>query len=376
MRNAKRILLVASVTVLVVGSAEAGLFGRKAKAPEPVRAASAMSLTAIESDASRVVLRTSGTPAYTSYSPSPDVFIVDLTATSRPAEVGIPSPLPPAVTTVTAEEVTEMGSRLTRVTFRLSQPLSLQATAAESSVVINFPAVAAQAAAPESVAAIASVAMAETTRIEPVAEQPRAAVPEPAVIAEPIAPRITEVVPEAELPKATKLQNVETSRSGESLEVRIAGDGAMTYKAFRLENPARLVIDVDGVNNRVAKNTIAVNDSVVQRVRVAQFKTGAQPVARVVIDLASKSEYTISNEGKNLRVAFGGAQLAPMKSEARPAVAELTVTPAPPPAPRVQQTASRQPAPADIPSQVPAIAEEWKMPPSAPAKASKGARSV
>src|SRR5688500_5740692 len=96
MSKGKRILLVTAVMLLCANGAQAGFWkSRKSQAAtEPGPAAAVMTLTAVELSSSRVTLRTSGTPAYTSYSPAPDVFVVDLTATSRPAELTIPAELP------------------------------------------------------------------------------------------------------------------------------------------------------------------------------------------------------------------------------------------------------------------------------------------
>ena len=396
MRRAKRVLLVAAMLLLVVSGLEASLFRRKAKKPaEPTAAvASAMSLSAVESDASRILLRTSGTPVYTSYSPLPDVFIVDLTSTSRPADLAIPTTLPFAVSSIAAEEVTEMGSRLTRVTFRLSQPVALQASAADNSVIVSVPALT-DAVAPAEVPAVAPVVTATVT--ETPAAEPVVAAAEPVIVEESPAAPVAEpvaVVETASLPKAKQLKAIETSGSGESLELRIAGDGALTYKTFRLESPSRLVIDLNGVMNAAKKNALTVDDPVVKKVRVAQFKGAPDPVTRVVVDLAGKTEYTVTPEGKYLRVSFSGAQLAPLTASAQPAepvVAPVeTPKPAPkvvvsaPPPPKVTPTETRiqeieqaeraqKPAvPADVTAQVPAIAENaWRMP-----EASKGARPV
>jgi type IV pilus assembly protein PilQ len=386
MRRAKRILLVASMLLLVVSSLEASLFRRKPKpAAETVPAASAMSLTAIETDGPRVILRTSGAPAYTSYNPLPDVYIVDLTATTRPADLAIPSMLPPGIASVSAEEATEMGTRLTRVTFRLSQPVTLQVMAAEKSVVVASPASAVtEAAAPVEIPAVAAV---ETVP----APVPAAEIVEERPIAEPVTQLASEpiagpaAISTASLPKAKRVKKVETSGTGDALELRIAGDGAMTYKAFRLEAPSRLVIDLAGVTNAAPKNNIAVDDPVVKRVRVAQFKGAPDPVTRVVVDLGGRTEYTIATEGDVVRVAFGGALSTVTARKPEPVAApiaassEIDVAPArnepvvEAPKPAVK-TVSTKSAPADVAAQVPTIAENatWRMPPSA----SKGARPV
>ncbi|MFZ2493776.1 MAG: AMIN domain-containing protein, partial [Thermoanaerobaculia bacterium] len=357
MSKPRRILLVASVLLVCVGSADAGLwsFRRDAKTAEPVTAAAApLTLSAIEVDGSRIILRTTGAPAYTSYSPSPGVFVVDLTGTARDAAMAIPATLPAAVSTLVAEEVVEMGNRLTRVTFRLSAPASLEVASAENSLVVKTPAVAVAEANPL-VEAIAPAAVpVETPRVEPL-EEPAVAVAEPSAIAEDI-----------QLPKAKTIRRVETNAAGDGVEIVIAGDGKLAYKAFALESPARVVIDIEG-RNAVARSKMAVDDDAVKGVRVGQFSPS---VARVVVDLAQKTAYDIVADGDRLRVSFGG-------SGAR------TVAAVPPPAP-VQKQAAAVPLRADPPptpaksvEEIPvraaaADASSWSMPDSA----SKGARQV
>lgn len=351
MKRANRMLVVAMVAATVgVSAANASLFRhRKAegKAAADTAAVAGATLNAIDVDGSRITLRTSATPAYTSYNPAPDVFVVDLTATSKGSALAIPSTLPAGVTSVAAEEAVEMGTRLTRVTFRLSQPVSPQASASDNNVVVTMPAVAAAAvpdAAPAQIAALPPVEVKpDAPHVEPVADSTPAAPP----AAEPV------VVPIATASgvKAKKLQRVEASGSGANVSVTISGDGSFNYKAFTLENPSRLVIDFSGVKNAVAKPNVAVSDSIVKRVRVGQF---AASVARVVLDLASKTQYHIAEDGDALRVTFGDA--APAVAIA-PKVTETKVT--------ETKVAETKVAAADVPAQVPTVAPEsttWKMP--------------
>ena len=375
MRRAKRYLVIAGILLLSVGAADAGLFGsRKAKAPAESAAATAMTLNAVEVDGSRVILRTSGAPAYTSYSPTPGVFVVDLTDTGRAASVVIPPTLPPAVTSIAAEEVVEMGNRLTRVTFRLSSPLSLEVAAIDKAVAVLVPATAIPIENAEVLPAV--VPAASNSEPAAIADQSVEPVSEP--IAEPAAQPAPQAPARADasLPRARTVRTIDARVADDAVEVRITADGSLKYKAFRLENPSRLVIDLDGVKNGVKKSAVDVDDDVVKRVRVAQF----QPtVARVVIDLTRKTEYSIDPDGDVLRVAFGAnaaATLAsrdpepartPAPAAAQPAASTVSVFEAAP-APKTSQ-------PADLPSQVPTIAENansWKM----PEPASKGARSV
>jgi type IV pilus assembly protein PilQ len=353
MKRAKRILLIASMLVLSVGGASASLWKhRTAKKPAPQTAAPAaavagsMTLTSIEvssSPASQIVLRTSGAPAFTSLSPTPMQFVVDLSGTTKAASLAIPSSLPAGVSSITADEVTEMGSRLTRVTFHLMQPAALQAAADGNSIVVTLPAAA--AAVPEAAPQVASVPV-----------EPQKVAPEPVVQTEPVT-----------LPKATMLKKIETSGSGAAVEVQLATDGDAAYKAFKLEKPARIVIDLTGVKDKLAKNTMKVDDAVVQRIRVSQFTSD---VTRVVLDLAASSNYNVSKSGDRLRITFGEA-------------AKMAAVAPPPPAPQVVEKVEKvekKPAEpvktvsADVVSQVPPIADSstWKM----PQEASKGATAV
>lgn len=376
MRRAKRILLIASALVLCAGGASPSWFRHKGDKPakQPAVAATAaplaaMTLNAIEIESApsvRLVLRTSGTPAYTSYSPMPARFVVDLTDTAKSASFTLPSPLPPSIAAVDVDEVTEMGSRLVRVTLNLAQPMAAQAAAVDNGVSVTLPAALADKPADPALPAVVPVvppAMQSAAAPEPEAVK----VSEPVVIAEPIKsepiksePAKTQPIIATPQRAAKSLKKIETTGSGSMTEVSLTGDGEITYKAFKLENPARVVVDLN-VHNKMAKNAIATNDSLLKKIRVSQF---TPDVTRVVLDLGASSDYHVVSDGDRLRVTFGSNVAA--ASVPAPQVAEVA---APAPAPvRVIETPKPAPvttvAKADIPAQVPTVAEEasWKMP--------------
>jgi type IV pilus assembly protein PilQ len=408
MTRAKRILVLAGVVVLCVDGASASWFRNKAntKAPEATAPMTAMTLNAIEIEpapALRLLLRTSGTPVYTSYSPAPSRFVVDLTATAKSPAVSIPSPLPPSVSAITVDEVTEMGTRLTRVVLTLAQPATLQASANDNTLAISLPAPSVAEARPAEEPLPAVVPVLPAPEPEPVKT-----VSEPVVVSEPIsaepskseaAPVMTASASTKALGKATALKSVTTSGSGSALEVNLAGDGELAYKAFKLENPTRVVVDLTGVHNKVAKNSIATSDALVKRIRVSQF---TPDVTRVVVDLGDHANYDVVADGNRLRVRFGGAPAtvaavlpaetpapAPAVVETAPAPAPVEIAPAPAPVKLAEAPATSAPKleirsnksemtvsapaakPADITAQVPTVAEnapEWKMPAQSPAK--------
>jgi type IV pilus secretin PilQ/predicted competence protein len=340
MKKAKRILLIASMLVLSVGGASASLWRHRTPkkpaeqtAPATVAAAS-MTLNAIEvgsSPSPQIVLRTSAAPAFTSLSPTPDQFVIDLSGTTKSGTLTIPSQLPAAVSAVTADEVTEMGNRLTRVSIRLAQPGTAQAAADGNTVIITLPAPA-------------------------IVEVPAAVAPPPA--AAPVIETVVNSEATSTLPKARSLKKIETSGSGANTEVQIATDGQASYSAFKLDKPARIVIDLAGIKDKLTKNTIEVDNPLVKRIRASQFKP---EVTRVVLDLSEPTAYNISKDGDRLRVTFGeAAKAAPAEIK----VAEV-IRPAVEPA---------KPAPTDVLSQVSPIADNatWKM----PQDASQGATAI
>ncbi|MFN7960801.1 MAG: type IV pilus secretin PilQ [Thermoanaerobaculia bacterium] len=158
---------------------------------------------------------------------------------------------------------------------------------------------------------------------------------------------------------ATRLDAVRTGGDGTFV---IEGNGGFTYSSFRLDNPPRLVIDLDGVINHSSRSSQAVGQFGVQRVRVAQFRPAPVPVARVVFDLDGSQWPSLDNTPQGLSVRFGGggqvATSAP--PAAQPARAEPAAA-APAPAPQKRSQAA-EPAPA------PARTRELAPPPAEPSR--------
>ena len=358
MTRAKRILLTAGVLVLSVGPIQAGLFGRRKAEVKPAApaAAASMTLNTVEIDGSRLVLRTSGSPVFNSYSPQPNQFVVDLTGAAKSDALSIPANLPPAVSAVSVDDVTEMGAHITRITVRLNETAMLQAAAEANAVVITLP-----AAAPAPTVTEAAPAPQEplpVVTMAAVAEQHVEPAPEPAVTAEPIA-----------LGKAKTLKKIETSGSGASMEVQLAADGELAYKTFKLANPARIVIDLNGVSDKLAKNVIPVAGGVVKKIRVSQFKASPDPVTRVVLDLDAPADYHIVKVGDRLQVSFGEAAKIAAVDAPQLAAAAAPEPPKAEPKPEPVKIAAAPPAPSV--EAVPVIAPDaatWKMPEKAAEK--------
>jgi type IV pilus assembly protein PilQ len=122
---------------------------------------------------------------------------------------------------------------------------------------------------------------------------------------------------------ATRLDSIEVVSPS---AVRIAGDGDFAYSTFRLENPARFVVDLEGVFNASDRSSVPVGSAQVARVRVSQFRAEPTAVSRVVFDLTEPVVPVVERTGSGLVVRFGET----IEGEAVETVAESWASPAAP----------------------------------------------
>jgi type IV pilus assembly protein PilQ len=148
---------------------------------------------------------------------------------------------------------------------------------------------------------------------------------------------------------------------GSGVSVHLASASRLEGKAFMLENPPRVVVDLRGVVNRVARRVHPVGTAGIQRVRVSQFATAPDPIVRVVVDLDGALPYRFeSNEkGALLRVgaeapetsavaALTGGSAAPETAGAAAAPVAVAEA-APAAAPIAQAPVEPKPAAAELP---------------------------
>jgi type IV pilus secretin PilQ/predicted competence protein len=155
---------------------------------------------------------------------------------------------------------------------------------------------------------------------------------------------------------ATLINDVQISPiNADKVDVVLVGNGSMNYDVFELANPARLVIDVKSVSVVPGLGTRhAEGQEILRKVRVAQFQT-APKVVRAVIDLNRKVPYTISQDGTQLTIHLGEADIPQAKSngstsqgetQAEPAAQPMRESPRPVPVkyeePKIAQTEVKQ----------------------------------
>jgi type IV pilus secretin PilQ/predicted competence protein len=97
------------------------------------------------------------------------------------------------------------------------------------------------------------------------------------------------------------IQKVNLVQHGSQTQVTISGSGPLNYRALRLRNPDRLVLDFSGSHLRTSEKHIPSDLDPVRAIRLAQF---TPQVSRVVIDLREPAVYSIKREGGVVTVSF------------------------------------------------------------------------
>ncbi len=155
--------------------------------------------------------------------------------------------------------------------------------------------------------------------------------------------------------------------------VYIATDRPVQYKAFTMDKPPKLVVEL--LDSRLQTlQEIPVSRGALRKVRTGQYRTSPSSVSRVVMDLASRTAYEITRKGSELIVTLG-ARPAPRPAQAvkdAPAAAAVSagVTVIPPDAKAQDKpvTMTLEPAPVK-----PADAVVAAVPAPAPAPAARKA---
>jgi type IV pilus secretin PilQ/predicted competence protein len=120
---------------------------------------------------------------------------------------------------------------------------------------------------------------------------------------------------------ATIVRNLETRKVGDNLIVQIRTDGMVRYKAFDLDHPQRLVVDLSAVNLRSPRRSLSLNEGDLVAVRLGQFSSEPMPTVRAVVEQTRKIPYHLESSSDGLSVIF------PLqKPQSKPAASQLEAT--------------------------------------------------
>ncbi len=94
-------------------------------------------------------------------------------------------------------------------------------------------------------------------------------------------------------PKATKITSIRHSSNPDTTRVIIGLEKGVKFDAQRIENPDRIFFDLRDTTlpPSLLGKTFDVDDSLLKKIRVAQFQPGK---SRIVLEVADRSEYTTS----------------------------------------------------------------------------------
>ena len=161
---------------------------------------------------------------------------------------------------------------------------------------------------------------------------------------------------EAKIPNAapvTLLTGITTSKEKGSLVVSVTANAPLRHKAYMLEDPSRLVVDLSNVESRVPFRNLTINSGNVKKLRVGEFKRGDKKITRMVFDLEKGFEkYEVKADGTSILIMFPeGKASKQATSIPAPPAPERSLAPMPAPAPSKPDIVTK-PAPSAVPQAV------------------------
>jgi type IV pilus secretin PilQ/predicted competence protein len=112
------------------------------------------------------------------------------------------------------------------------------------------------------------------------------------------------------------LKNVSFQSEASQVTVAITTDRPVTPQEFKVENPARLVLDFPNTINDVQFMRLPVHAGLVKRVRVQQYQGNPNPIARVVLDLEEGNEtHETKTDKDSVRLIFQKTKPEPIPAK-------------------------------------------------------------
>ncbi|MDG5469943.1 type IV pilus secretin PilQ [Deltaproteobacteria bacterium IMCC39524] len=98
--------------------------------------------------------------------------------------------------------------------------------------------------------------------------------------------------------------SVDSGAATPTILVKTAEPVGYRYTVYDSFDPVRVVVDFPGMDMADMPETVSVNKSAVQEVRIAGFDLSSGKLTRVEILLAKSTEYQVNLNGKEFRIAF------------------------------------------------------------------------
>ena len=124
--------------------------------------------------------------------------------------------------------------------------------------------------------------------------------------------------------------------------VVLTGSKAMAYRALKVVDPLRLVVDLINTLNKISPSPLVLNYEVIGTVRAVQLVGEPYPHTRVEISLTKDASYKIIRRGEAIWISFGTAQ---PKVEVEPSRTDPVAKPNSQQPPVTREIATPKPSP-------------------------------
>lgn len=104
-----------------------------------------------------------------------------------------------------------------------------------------------------------------------------------------------------------RISSVAVEAQGQEPRVQIVGEGELHYRASRLENPTRLVLDFAGATLASRPGSVPGDSALIRNIKVGQFQPD---VTRVVVELDHWTPYTVAASSTGVIVEFASSASA------------------------------------------------------------------
>ena len=104
--------------------------------------------------------------------------------------------------------------------------------------------------------------------------------------------------------------------------VVLTGPQSVPYRAIKVQNPLRLVVDLPNTLNEMHPQPFMVDNEVIGTIKTAELIREPQPLTRVEIGLKQNASYEITRQGKEIWVSLNMAESV---TRVKPLQAEPTV---------------------------------------------------
>jgi general secretion pathway protein D len=129
--------------------------------------------------------------------------------------------------------------------------------------------------------------------------------------------------------------SIQAGKAGETV-VDVATSSPASYRILRLENPRRLVVDLEGAYKATPWDSYPAQSPLLKRVRVGQFQAENPAIVRVVLELDGDPAYEVHAVSEGVRIQLKSREVAP-------AAAQPATLPPPQPTPQAPAAAVQAP---------------------------------